>query len=30
MSGRDADYRPILVFDIDKMLKVDLTTEDLL
>lgn len=30
VSGRDAYYRPILVFDIDKMIKSKISEEDLL
>ena len=30
VSGRDAYYRPILVFDVKKMLKLDLKIEELL
>ena len=30
MAGRDAYFRPILVFNIDKMIKLEMTTEDLI
>lgn len=30
VSGRDAYYRPILVFDVEKMLKLKMTIEELL
>ena len=30
VSGRDAYYRPILVFDVKKMLKLDLKIEEVL